>query len=87
MTDFDLIVLGLGGIGSGAMFWAWRPVGSGVAGIEQLEIGHDRGGSEDHIRIIRLSDHMPDARQKRQLPIAGADYVSNLPNRIGRFDV
>ena len=59
MTDFDLVVLGMGGIGSGAAYWASRRLGSGVAGIDQYEFGHDRGGSEDHSRIIRLSYHTP----------------------------
>ena len=59
MTDFDLVVLGMGGIGSGAAYWASRRLGSGVAGLEQYEFGHARGGSEDHSRIIRLSYHTP----------------------------
>ena len=28
-------------------------------GLEQFEIGHVRGGSQDHSRIIRLSYHTP----------------------------
>jgi sarcosine oxidase len=30
-----------------------------VVGVEQFELGHARGGSEDHSRIIRLSYHTP----------------------------
>lgn len=52
--DFDVIVLGLGGIGSGAAYWAAKR-GARVLGIERFELGHERGESHDHSRIIRLS--------------------------------
>ena len=58
-TSFKTIVIGLGGIGSGALYWLSRRLGSEVLGIEQFEIGHVRGGSQDHSRIIRLSYHTP----------------------------
>lgn len=54
MADYDVIVLGLGGIGSGAAFWLAKR-GVRVLGIEQFEFGHARGESHDHSRIIRLS--------------------------------
>ncbi len=54
--EFDVIVLGLGGIGSGAAYWAARS-GARVLGIERFDLGHARGGSHDHSRIIRLSYH------------------------------
>jgi sarcosine oxidase len=59
VTDYRVGVLGLGGIGSAATYWASRRLGSDVIGLEQFEIGHARGGSEDHSRIIRLSYHTP----------------------------
>jgi sarcosine oxidase len=59
VRDFQVVVLGLGGIGSAAAYWASRSIGAGVLGIEQHELGHNRGGSEDHSRIIRLSYHTP----------------------------
>jgi sarcosine oxidase len=59
VTDFRVGVLGLGGIGSAAAYWASRRVGADVLGVEQFELGHLRGGSEDHSRIIRLSYHTP----------------------------
>lgn len=59
MTDYRVVVLGLGGIGSAAAYWASRRLGGDVLGIEQFEVGHNRGGSEDHSRIIRLSYHTP----------------------------
>jgi sarcosine oxidase len=57
--DWDAIVLGLGGLGSGAAYWLARRLGAGVLGLEQFELGHERGGSQDHSRIIRLSYHTP----------------------------
>lgn len=55
---YDAIVLGLGGIGSGAAYWLSRR-GARVLGLEQFELGHMRGESHDHSRIIRLSYHAP----------------------------
>jgi sarcosine oxidase len=57
--DYEYIVLGLGGLGSGAAYWLSRRAGGEVLGIEQFELGHVRGESEDHSRIIRLSYHTP----------------------------
>jgi sarcosine oxidase len=56
MQTVDVIVLGLGGIGSGAAYWCAR-TGARVLGLEQFELGHARGESHDHSRIIRLSYH------------------------------
>ncbi len=53
-NEFDAIVLGLGGIGSGAAYWLAKS-GARVAGFEQFDFGHARGESHDHSRIIRLS--------------------------------
>jgi len=58
--DYDYIVIGLGGIGSGAVYWLSRRAGGDVLGLEQFEIGHTRGASQDHSRIIRLSYHTPE---------------------------
>ena len=58
-TDFKAIVVGLGGIGAAAAYWLARRLGSEVLGLEQFEIGHARGASQDHSRIIRLSYHTP----------------------------
>jgi sarcosine oxidase len=52
--EYDAIVLGLGGIGSGAAYWLAKR-GVRVLGLEQFELGHARGESHDHSRIIRLS--------------------------------
>jgi sarcosine oxidase len=53
--DFDAIVLGLGGIGSAALYWLARRAGGEVLGLEQFSLGHSLGASQDHSRIIRLS--------------------------------
>src|SRR5215216_8126128 len=54
---FEYIVVGCGGIGSAAVYWLSREAGAEVLGLEQFRLGHDKGGSEDHSRIIRLSYH------------------------------
>jgi sarcosine oxidase len=56
-TDFRIAVIGCGGIGSAACYWLGRAAGSAVLGLEQFSLGHDRGASEDHSRIIRLAQH------------------------------
>jgi sarcosine oxidase len=65
-TDFHTIVLGCGGIGSGALYWLARRLGKDALGLEQFKIGHERGGSQDHSRIIRLMYH--DAKYTRLTP-------------------
>ena len=57
--DFEYIVVGLGGWGSAAAYWLSRRAGADVLGLEQFELGHVRGESQDHSRIIRLSYHTP----------------------------
>jgi sarcosine oxidase len=52
--EYDVIVLGLGGIGSAAAYWLAKR-GVRVLGLEQFDLGHARGESHDHSRIIRLS--------------------------------
>ncbi len=55
-TVFDAAVIGLGAMGSAALFnLAAR--GLDVVGFEQFEPGHDRGSSHGESRIIRLSYH------------------------------
>ncbi len=54
-TNYDYIVIGCGGIGSAAAYWLARRAGQEVLGLEQFEIGHTKGGSQDHSRIIRLT--------------------------------
>lgn len=57
---FEIAVIGLGGIGSGAAYWASRRSDGSVLGLEQFDLGHGRGASDDHSRIIRYSYHRRD---------------------------
>jgi sarcosine oxidase len=52
--EYDVVVLGLGALGSGAAYWLAKR-GARVLGLEQFELGHARGSSHDWSRIIRLS--------------------------------
>src|SRR5215217_5879574 len=56
---YDAIVIGCGGLGSAAAYWLAREAGTRVLAIEQFRLGHDRGSSRDHSRIIRRSYHDP----------------------------
>ena len=56
--DYDVIVIGLGALGSGAAYWLAKR-GARVLGLEQFEFGHARGSSHDWSRIIRLSYFSP----------------------------
>jgi sarcosine oxidase len=53
-------VVGGGGIGSAAAYWLSRRAGADVVCLEQWALGHARGASEDHSRIIRLGYHSAD---------------------------
>ncbi|MDQ3781031.1 MAG: N-methyl-L-tryptophan oxidase [Chloroflexota bacterium] len=57
---YSAIVVGCGGIGSAATYWLSRRAGREVLALEQFHLGHERGSSQDHSRIIRRSYH--DAR-------------------------
>ena len=52
-------MIGCGGLGSAAAYWLAKRAGADVLAIEQFQLGHDFGGSQDHSRIIRLSYHDP----------------------------
>jgi len=56
---YEVIVVGCGGIGSAAAYWLSRQIGTDVLALEQFPLGHDRGSSQDHSRIIRHSYHDP----------------------------
>jgi len=57
--DYETIVLGLGGIGSAALYWLARRIGGDALGLEQFSLGHHLGASQDHSRIIRLAYDNP----------------------------
>jgi sarcosine oxidase len=54
MNRYDLIVVGLGGMGSAAAAHA-AARGKRVLGIEQFQPAHDRGSSHGRSRVIRLA--------------------------------
>jgi sarcosine oxidase len=53
MANFDVVVCGLGAMGSAALHELARR-GKRVLGLERYSPGHDRGSSHGHTRIIRL---------------------------------
>jgi sarcosine oxidase len=56
--SYDAIVIGLGGIGSAAAYrLAAAPGTPRILGLEQFELGHDNGASQDVSRITRYSYH------------------------------
>jgi len=54
MQAYDVIVIGVGGMGSAAVYHLARR-GVRVLGLEQFDIPHDRGSSHGVNRIIRLA--------------------------------
>lgn len=56
---YEVIVIGCGGLGSAAAYWLARRAGAEVLALEQFRLGHERGSSQDHSRIIRRSYHDP----------------------------
>ncbi|HET7180644.1 MAG TPA: N-methyl-L-tryptophan oxidase [Candidatus Limnocylindrales bacterium] len=57
-TAYDAIVIGLGALGSAAACrLAMAPGNPRVLGLEQFELGHDKGASQDVSRITRVSYH------------------------------
>ncbi|QDU19104.1 N-methyl-L-tryptophan oxidase [Urbifossiella limnaea] len=53
-TTCDVIVIGVGGMGSAACFELSRR-GAGVVGLEQFPLAHSRGSSHGRTRIIRTA--------------------------------
>src|SRR3712207_3554214 len=54
MKSFDTIVVGVGGMGSAAL-WQLARRGQKVLGIERFDLGHGMGSSHGLNRIIRLA--------------------------------
>ena len=78
---YDAIVLGVGGMGSAAAFELARR-GRRVLALEQFALGHDRGSSHGHTRIIRKAyyehpDYVP-------LVLRAWDRWRDLERRCGR---
>jgi sarcosine oxidase len=81
--DWDAIVIGLGAIGSAAAYWLSTRLGDRVLGLEQFEMGHPKGASQDHSRIIRYSYHRPDyVRLARRAYASWAQVESESGERV-----
>jgi len=59
-TRYRQIVIGAGGLGTAAAYWLSRFGDGDVLVLEQYELGHPWGASEDHCRIIRHCYHSTD---------------------------
>ncbi len=79
-STYDHIVLGVGGIGAAAAYWLARRGSGDVLALEQYQLGHDRGASEDHSRIIRHSYH---TTEYTSLTRAAYDHVRDLEHEAG----
>jgi sarcosine oxidase len=76
---YDLIVVGLGALGSAAAYWGVRR-GLSVLGLERFELGHARGASEDHSRIIRRSYASSDYVRFTRVAFEAWDEVAREAN-------
>jgi sarcosine oxidase len=56
MQTYDVIIIGLGGMG-GAAAWRLAQRGARVLGLEQFALGHNQGSSHGQTRIIRQAYH------------------------------
>jgi sarcosine oxidase len=58
---YRVIVIGCGAIGAATTYWLSRRLGGdAVLALEQYQLGHSRGASEDHSRVIRHAYTRPD---------------------------
>jgi sarcosine oxidase len=53
----SFVVVGAGALGSAAAYWLTRSGATDVLVLEQYQMGHGYGASEDHSRIIRHAYH------------------------------
>lgn len=65
IRSVDHVVVGVGGIGAGVAYWLAKLAQDAgrkatIVGLEQFALGHDKGASHDHSRIIRYSYHTPE---------------------------
>jgi glycine/D-amino acid oxidase-like deaminating enzyme len=58
-ASYSHIVVGAGALGTAAAYWLAKGGAERVLVLEQFEMGHTRGASEDHSRIIRHIYHSP----------------------------
>jgi sarcosine oxidase len=79
-VTYDLIVIGVGGMGSATVYHAARR-GLNVLGLEQFDIPHALGSSHGINRIIRLAYY----EDSRYVPLLRRAYAlwRELENRVG----
>jgi sarcosine oxidase len=58
--QFRAVVVGCGAVGAATAYWLSRRLGDDVLVLEQYELGHSRGASEDHSRVIRHAYSRPE---------------------------
>src|SRR3954463_13602373 len=96
MAHFDVVVCGLGAMGSAALHHLARR-GKRVLGLERYTPGHDRGSSHGGTRIIRLGyfehpSYVPLLRHSytlwRELEAAAGERLLHITGiaKIGRPD-
>ncbi|GIW93847.1 MAG: N-methyltryptophan oxidase [Pirellulaceae bacterium] len=92
MSTYDVIVIGVGGVGSAALYHAARR-GLRVLGIDRFAPGHSRGSSHGQTRAIRMAyfehpDYVPLLRQAYQLWEELEEHVGRLLfDRVGLLEV
>ncbi|KAK4502209.1 hypothetical protein PRZ48_005634 [Zasmidium cellare] len=59
MSQYDVVIVGLGALGSAAAYHAAKK-GAKVLGLEQFGLGHVHGASHDTSRIVRTSYNTPE---------------------------
>ena len=93
MKAFDVAVIGLGAMGSAALFNLAKR-GRRVIGFEQFEPGHDKGSSHGESRAIRLSyfehpSYVPLARRAyevwRELEQASGETILTVTGKAHRI--
>lgn len=77
---FSHIVLGAGAIGTAAAYWLTNEKAGRVLVLEQYDLAHGLGASEDHSRIIRHSYHSTDYTTLTQ---ASYDAWHHVEDRTG----
>lgn len=89
-THYDVIVIGLGAMGSATLYQLSKQAGTRVLGIEQFTAGHALGSSHGETRITRLAcpegaSYVPLARRSQELwaEIARTAHSENLFHKTG----
>lgn len=80
-SHFQTIVVGAGSLGTATAYWLAERGQTDVLVLEQFELGHSNGASEDHSRIIRHSYHNSVYGQLTQ---AAYDNWAKLEERSGQ---